>query len=111
LGEVPGRFLAAANGLGDFPEALALAGEHAQLARLVGLPRLLVAFEKLLGHQLAFFFAVGFFAGPFFLAGAFLRPFFVAGPLAARASIRAMACSSVTSSGFMSRGIVALVVP
>ena len=34
-----------------------------------------------------------------------------AGPFAARASIRAMACSSVTSSGFTSFGSVALVVP
>src|SRR5690606_12297626 len=67
------------------------------------------------------FFAAAFLAGAFLAAGSFLeaagflagalRPFLTGGPFAARASISAIACSAVTSSGFISRGIVALVVP
>src|SRR5690606_29134802 len=106
LGEVLGRFLAPADRLGDFPEALALGCEGAELARLVGFPRLLVPLEKLLRHQsaFAFFFAPVFLGGAFFFAGA-LRPFFFAGPLAARASISSIAWASVTSSGLTSLGI------
>ena len=97
------------------PSALAISFRPLPLlARVRSLPRFLtgpglaVAFEPL-GLQVVFF-AAGFLAGAFLAA---LRPpfFFAGGPLAARASIRATACSAVTSSGFTSLGSVALVVP
>src|SRR5690606_22611588 len=104
------RFLAPAERLGDFLEALALARQRFQLRDLVRSPWLAVSLEAL-AHALAAFFFAGAFLAAGFLAGAFLRPFFFAGPFAARASISSMACASVTSSGFMSFGSVALVVP
>src|SRR5690606_24891471 len=129
------RFLGSIEGLGDLLEALALLCQRLQLGDFVGTPGLAVFFEAFAHDSVgsfsadaalltgAFFvtvfFVAAFLAGAFLAAGSFLaaaafflagalRPFLTGGPFAARASIRAIACSAVTSSGFTSRGIVAL---
>ena len=50
LGEVPRRILTPIKSLGDGLEAMALGSQCPQLARLVGLPRLLVPLEMFLAH-------------------------------------------------------------
>src|SRR5512138_3498487 len=102
------------------------AGSHAHaavflLAGVLAAGCLVVAFLVVaflvVGFLVVGFFAAGFFAPPasaFFSAAGFAAAFlvgFLAGPLATRAAIRPSASSSVISSGEMSFGSVALVVP
>ncbi len=106
FGPLLGRFLAAVERLGDFLEAFALASERSQFGDFVALPRLAVA-----GEVFAHAFTAFFLGAAFFLAGALRRPPFLAGPFAARSVISVIASSAVRSSGALSRGRVALVVP